>query len=192
MKILLVRPPRIKKAITIGEFMFCEPIGLEALYAVLKEKHTVRILDMMIDKVDIVSECRDWKPDLVGLTSLCVDVGNVLAIARQIKNHDKGITTLVGGTQAYVEPAAFHDEAIDHVMQYTTTKNLLQLVETLEEGNAIRPIDGIESKKLKFKSTGVAGRNEYIVPDITSTERYRKHYSYFGFRPCAIMQTSHG
>ncbi len=25
----------------------------------------------------IIEECIDWKPNLIGLTSLCVDVGNV-------------------------------------------------------------------------------------------------------------------
>ncbi len=192
MKILLVRPPRIKKAITIGEFMFCEPIGLEALYAVLKKNHTVKILDLMVDKVDIVDECIDWKPNLIGLTSLCVDVGNVLAIAQKVKAHDQNISIMVGGTQAFIEPSSFHDDAVDHILQYTTTENLLQLIGHLEAGEAVPPIDGIESKERKFKSTGIEGRNEYIVPDITSTDRYRKHYSYFGYRPCAIMQTSQG
>lgn len=36
MKILLVRPGRRKQAITLGEFMFSEPIGLECVYTLLK------------------------------------------------------------------------------------------------------------------------------------------------------------
>jgi hypothetical protein len=32
MRVLLLRPPRIKQAVTIGEFMFCEPLGLEIVY----------------------------------------------------------------------------------------------------------------------------------------------------------------
>ncbi len=192
MKILLIRPPRIKKAITIGEFMFCEPIGLEMVYAVLKNDHTVRILDMMVDQVNIAEECAQWNPDVVGLTSLCVDVNNVLSIAQQVKNHNPEIITLVGGTQSFVEPSAFHNEAIDHVMQYTTTQNLQQLFQALEKASGVPPIDGIESRTNNFKSTGIKGRNESIVPDIESTRHYRKHYSYFGYKPCAIMQTSQG
>ncbi|MDP6525012.1 MAG: cobalamin-dependent protein [Kiritimatiellia bacterium] len=192
MRILLVRPPRIRKAITIGEFMFCEPIGLEALYAVLKKDHRVKILDMMIEKTDIIDECIEWRPDVVGLTSLCVDVKNVLAIARQIKAQDSRIVTMVGGTQTFVEPSAFHDDSIDHVVKYTTTGNLQELIGHLSKGEAVPPIDGVESRENGFESTGVEGRNEYMVPDITSTAHYRKHYSYFGYRPCAIMQTSQG
>lgn len=192
MRILLVRPPRMKQAITVGEFMFCEPIGLECLYSVLKHKHTIKILDMMVDKTDIVDECINWKPEVIGMTSLCIDVKNVLNIARQVKAYDEKIITMVGGSQTFVEPSAFHDNAIDHVMQYTSRQNLLELFSRLAKGRVNSPIDGIESRALGFKSTGVAGRNEYIVPDIECTAQYRKHYSYFGYRPCAIMQTSQG
>jgi len=38
MTILLVRPPRIKQAITLSNFMFSEPIGLEMIYGALKEQ----------------------------------------------------------------------------------------------------------------------------------------------------------
>jgi radical SAM superfamily enzyme YgiQ (UPF0313 family) len=99
---------------------------------------------------------------------------------------------MVGGTQTFVEPSAFHDDSIDHVVKYTTTGNLQELIGHLSKGEAVPPIDGVESRENGFESTGVEGRNEYMVPDITSTAHYRKHYSYFGYRPCAIMQTSQG
>ncbi len=41
MKVLLVRPPRIKKSITLGEFMYSEPIGLEMIYTILEDRHEV-------------------------------------------------------------------------------------------------------------------------------------------------------
>lgn len=36
------------------------------------------------------------------------------------------------------------------------------------------------------------GRNIYVQPDVSCTRQYRHLYSYFGYRPCAIMQTSTG
>jgi len=45
MKILLVRPPRIKQAVTLGELMFCEPIGLEIVSAI----HTFYASGVIID-----------------------------------------------------------------------------------------------------------------------------------------------
>ena len=52
MKILLVRPARIKQAITLGEFMYSEPIGLEIVYAMLEDKHQLEILDLMSEYRD--------------------------------------------------------------------------------------------------------------------------------------------
>lgn len=48
MRILLVRPPRREKAVSLGDFMFAEPIGLECVYAALKDRHDVKILDLML------------------------------------------------------------------------------------------------------------------------------------------------
>ena len=192
MKILLVRPPRIKQAITIGEFMFCEPIGLEAVYAVLKDRHELRILDMMVENVSIRDVCRSWTPDVVGLTSLCVDVVNVLKIAREVKESFPGIVTVVGGTQTYLGPDAFQEECIDHIFKYTTRANLLEFFAALESGGEVPVIDGVLSRSKGYKSSGREGRNEYIVPDLECTKQYRQHYSYFGFKPCAIIQTSQG
>lgn len=192
MRILLVRPPRIKQSITIGEFMFCEPIGLEAVFAVLKKNHTIKIFDMMIEKSSISDECISWQPEVVGFTSLCIDVDNVLQLAREVKKYKSDIITIVGGTQAYIFPDAFFDESIDHIMKYTTKANLLELLKPSLPSTNPPLIDGIMSRVHHYKSNGVHGRNEYIAPDIESTKIYRKHYSYFGYKPCAILQTSQG
>ena len=192
MRILLVRPPRIKKAITIGEFMFCEPIGLEAVYAVLKNNYTLKIFDMMIEKSGITEECISWRPDVVGFTSLCIDVENVLQLAKEVKQHNPKIITVVGGTQAYLLPEAFFDKSVDHVMKFSTSANLLELFNSISGSDFSHKIDGVLSKVNSYESNEAQGRNEYIVPDIESTKRYRKHYSYFGYKPAAIIQTSQG
>ncbi|WP_069999052.1 B12-binding domain-containing radical SAM protein [Cellulosilyticum sp. I15G10I2] len=192
LKVLLVRPPRIKQAVTLGEFMYAEPIGLECIYAVLKESYEVQILDLMIQGEDFEKTCEAFKPDVVGITSLCIDVKMVKEIARRAKQFNKDVITIVGGTQAYLRPGSFFDESIDHVFCYTTTENLKALFQCIAYGQIPPLMDGILSKAHAYQSTWVFGRNEYIVPDRTSTEKYRKHYSYLGFKPCAIMQTSLG
>ncbi len=192
MKILLVRPPRIKQAVTLGEFMYAEPIGLEIVYGVLKDLYEIRILDLMIAGEDFEKTCETFSPDVVGITSLCIDVNKVKEIARRAKMVKREVITVAGGTQAYLRPQSFFDEHIDHVFQYTTRKNLEALYSCLAKGEAPPLIDGVLSKVYNYQSTGVFGRNEYIVPDRTSTTQYRKHYSYLGFKPCAIMQTSLG
>jgi len=190
--ILLVRPPRIKQAVTLGEFMFCEPIGLEIVYGVLKDRYQIRILDLMIEENMLNEECKSFKPDIVGITSLCIDVNAVKDIAQKVKMINPNVVTVVGGTQAFLNPEAFFCDSIDHVMKYTTRNNLNQLYDTLAAKQDIPLIDGIHSKVNSYQSTECFGRNEYIVPDRSSTQKYRQYYSYLGYKPCAIMQTSLG
>ncbi len=190
MRILLVRPPRIKQAITLGSFMFSEPLGLEMIYGVLKKDHQVRIFDMMIEE-NLLKELQDFAPEIVGITSLCIDVEKVISIAKKIKEFDDNITTLVGGTQSFLSPESFFDEDIDHIFKYTTKENLIQLMNGLEN-NKVDNIEGILSRSLSYHDTGQKRRNEYLSPDRESTEKYRNLYSYFGYRPAAIMELGTG
>ncbi|KPU44822.1 radical SAM superfamily protein [Oxobacter pfennigii] len=191
MKILLVRPPRVKQAVTLGEFMFCEPIGLEMVYAVLMDRHEIKILDMMIENT-LEKELETFKPHVVGITSLCIDVNMVKSIACKVKEINSGIIVIAGGTQAFLNLSSFYDINIDHVFKYTTRDNLNLLFDALESKKELHLIDGIHSKVNQYRSTNVFGRNEYIIPNRLSTQKYRQHYSYLGYKPCAIMQTSLG
>lgn len=196
MKVLLLRPSRIKQAINLGEFMFSEPIGLEMVYAVLEDHHEVEILDLMAEDISIESKLKEFSPDAVGITSLCIDVNAVLELAKRIKTYDDKIVTIAGGTQTFFNPEAFFCEDIDHVMKFSNRENIKLLYDTIAQSrfdsNSFDFIDGVFSRLNDFKGTGVFGRNEYIVPNRASTAKYRKYYSYFGYRPAAIMGTSYG
>lgn len=191
MKVLLVRPPRIKQAIALGEFMFSEPIGLEMVYAALKKDHKPEIFDMMADTTPIFEKFKSFKPDVVAITSLCIDVSGVIEISNAVKSHDSSIEVIVGGTQAYLNPDAFKTDSIDHVMKFTTRKNLELLYGSIKDKNHIL-VDGVLSKHFNYENSSLTGRNEYIIPDRESTRKYRDQYSYFGYRPAAIMATSTG
>ncbi|MFA9422410.1 MAG: radical SAM protein [Sedimentibacter sp.] len=191
MRILLVRPPRIKQAITLSDFMFSEPLGLEMIYGVLKKEHPVEIFDMMIETITLSEKIKMYNPNIIGITSLCIDVNKVIELCEETKKLDKTIITVVGGTQTYLNPEGFFNECVDHIFEYTCTENLMKFYSSLSLGK-IEFIDGIRSKSLGYKSTGKKGRNEYLIPDRTSTEKYRKEYSYFGYRPAAIIEFGTG
>lgn len=187
MKVLLVRPPRIKQAITLSDFMFSEPLGLEMIYGVIKEKYEVEIFDMMIEKIPLTIKLGEYKPDVIGITSLCIDVNKVIDLAWEVKKFSKDIIVTVGGTQAYLNPSAFFHESIDYIFEYTEEHNIKTLLDHIALG-INHPIHGILSKLNGYQSTGVKRRNAYLLPDRRSTEKYRKHYSYFGYQPAAIME----
>lgn len=187
MRVLLVRPPRIKQAITLSDFMFSEPIGLEMIYGAIKDISGVEIFDMMIEKISLTEKLREYTPDIVGITSLCIDVNKVIDLTSETKRFNKSTQTIVGGTQAYLNPQAFFHESVDHIFQYTDENNLKEFISKMEVGD-FSPIDGILSRVDDYKSTGVRGRNRYLLPDRSSTSKYRKEYSYFGYKPAAIAE----
>jgi len=192
MKILLVRPPRIKQAVTLSDFMFSEPLGLEMLYAVLEKNHQVEIFDMMCDAQPLREKLDVFKPEVVGITSLCIDVKAVIKIAKEIKNYDAAIHTVVGGTQALLNPSSFFDDAIDTIFKFTTTHNINTFYDALSENHYDFDIPGVLNRNNGYKGLELSGTNEYILPNRDSTAKYRQNYSYFGYKPAAIMQISQG
>jgi radical SAM superfamily enzyme YgiQ (UPF0313 family) len=182
MNILLVRPPRIKQAITLSSFMFAEPIGLEMIFEVLYKNHNVEIFDMMIENTSLTEKLIQFKADMVGITSLCIDVKMVLDLCEETKKVDNKILIMVGGTQAFLNPQSFISESVDYIFKYTNTANVIAV--TKGEMN----IPGILQKSEGFVDTKIPGRNEYMIPNRESTNKYRDQYSYFGYRPAAIIE----
>jgi len=193
MKIFLVRPYLNKNIPTVRNFMFGEPIGIECLSTILKEQgHEVILLDFMAESERNFEEyIHKHNPDIIGFTSQCSDIGNVLVMANRVKQINKEIIVLAGGVQVSITPEAFFDKNIDYVFKATTRENIRQLIDQIKN-NTEEEIMGIYSKKLEYKSTIPACQNEYVKADRESTAKYRKQYKYTGYQPCAIIQTSYG
>lgn len=192
MKILLVRPPRIKQAVTLSDFMYSEPLGLEMLFAVLEKNHQVEIFDMMCDSQPLLEKLVAFKPEVVGITSLCIDVKAVIKIAKETKSHDAAIHTVVGGTQALLNPSSFFEDAIDYIFKFTTMQNIDAFYDALSMNRLEFEIPGVLNRNNGYKGQALSGINAYILPNRDSTAKYRQHYSYFGYKPAAIMQISQG
>lgn len=200
MKILLVRPPRIKQAITVSDFMFSEPLGLEMIYGQLEEDHTVEIFDMMVEKESLTSKLAKYLPEVVGITSLCIDVHAVLHLCREAKTFNPETTTMVGGTQAFLSPLSFAEASVDYIFEFVDESNVKQFFAILELSKGdqqkmeekIALIPGIRTRFKGFASNGSKGRNKYLLPNRESTSSYRRKYSYFGYMPAAIMEYGTG
>ncbi|PKM55102.1 MAG: B12-binding domain-containing radical SAM protein, partial [Firmicutes bacterium HGW-Firmicutes-3] len=194
MRVLLIRPWVNKNITTVKNFLFGEPLGIECVSTVLKELgHEVLLLDCMIEKnASIKQYLSIYRPDMVGITSQCTDVENVLKIADIVKKYDSKIVVAVGGVQATCFPDSFFSPHVDYVYKSTTRQNLSDLMKEVEGTRSAEVIEGIYSRALDFINEGEFCFNEYIVPDREVTKRYRKHYQYIGFQPCAIVQTAYG
>ena len=193
MRVLLVRPHINKKITTVKKFMFGEPMGIECVSTILKEiGHEVLLVDFMAESHRKLRKyIKEFKPDVVGLTSQCSDITNVLYLAEKTKNIDNKITVIVGGIQATISPEAYFNKNVDYVFKSTTRENYKQLMEQIEN-DTDEEIMGIYSKKRQYQSTIPSCQNEYVKPDREMSAKYRKKYKYGGYQPYATIQTSYG
>jgi len=194
MRILLVRPWINKHITTVKNYLFGEPLGLECFATLLKELSLeVLLVDFMVETSgQIEPYLASFKPDAVGITSQCTDVENVKRIAETVKRERPETAVIVGGVQASLYPDAFFVPCIDYIFKSTTRANVQAFIHMLQNGEKGHRIDGIYDQSLNFINTGEFCYNEYVVPDRSSTARYRSEYKYVGFQPCAIVQTAYG
>ncbi|MBF0432233.1 MAG: cobalamin-dependent protein [Fibrobacteria bacterium] len=172
--------------------MVCEPLGLEYVAGVIGNQHCVKILDMILESSSLETVFKSFKPNIVGFSSLCIDVENIKVMASEIKKMAPGIATLVGGTQAFLQPGAFYHEAIDHVFKYTDSDNLTKVLNCIAANKPIPLIPGVHSRCNDYDVSDTNQHNAFFAPDREATAEYRHRYSYFGYRPCALLQTSMG
>lgn len=193
MKVLLIRPHINKKITTVKKFMFGEPMGIECVSTILKEQgHEVLLVDFMAEsKNHLKRYVKTFHPDVVGLTSQCSDISNVLYLAEKVKKMNHKITVIVGGIQATITPEAYFNRYVDYVFKSTTRENYKLLMEQIENGGD-EEIMGIFSKKRQYQSTMESCQNEYVKPDREMSAKYRKKYKYAGYQPYATLQTSYG
>lgn len=193
MRILLIRPMPSKKAVSIKNFMFGEPLGLESVSTILKElNQEVLFMDLMVDGLSKYTKIlKTFKPDVIGITSQCTDIDNVKKISRLAKEINKNIKIVVGGIQVTITPEAYFDRNIDYVFKTTTRENYKHLLEQIMN-DSDEEIEGVYSKKRQYQSALSSCQNEYVKPDREITAKYRKNYNYVGYRPCALLQTSYG
>ncbi len=193
MKVLLVRPEINRNITTVKNFLFGEPLGIEVVSTIFKEQgHEVELLDFMVEsKKNFEKYVREFKPDIIGFTSQCSDVTNILLMAKEVKKINKNIVVLAGGVQATISPEAYFNENIDYVFKTTTRENIRKLVKQIEN-KTNEEIMGVYSKSLEYKNTIPSCQNEYVKADREVTARYRSEYKYVGYQPCAVLQTSYG
>lgn len=164
MKILLAIPPGMYVK---GEYYFITfPLGVAYLAAELVKKHSVEILDCLIENpqpkslsnescfvglswTKIKERVKEIKPDIVGVScAYSSQYHNTVKFAELVKNCDKNIITVVGGAHPSALPEdTLNNSHIDFVVIGEGEDSFVKLVDTLKEGKDIKSIAGIGYKK---------------------------------------------
>jgi radical SAM superfamily enzyme YgiQ (UPF0313 family) len=195
MKILLIQPSKPEKAIGGEDFAIYEPLALEYLAAGVAEDHDVRIFDMRLDH-DIDSLLREYRPDVVGITSYTVHVNNVKMLFQQIKAFNPDIVTIVGGHHATIMPADFYTPFIDVIITGEGVFPFREVIVGLEKRIDLSEIPGavhMENGAIVIyqREQGI-DLDDLPFPRRDLTAGYRKSYFSEWMRPLASIRTSKG
>ncbi|MBE0426884.1 MAG: cobalamin B12-binding domain-containing protein [Nitrospirae bacterium] len=195
MKILLVQPAKPEKALGGEDFQIYEPLALEYLAAGVAGDHDVRIIDMRLDHA-IDSHLREYRPDVVGITSYTVHVNTVKKLFQQIKTFSSDIITVVGGHHATIMPADFYTPFIDVVITGEGVFSFREVIARLEMKMDLSGIPG--AVLMENGAIVIYQREQYIdldalpFPRRDLTADYRKSYFSEWMRPIASIRTSKG
>ncbi len=105
-KILLVEPGRPSESFYIEREMASEGIGRIATYTKLYG-HEIKIVDMATYRVDftkLINIIKEFKPDIVGITSSTFNILSAYETARKVKSVSKNIFVVIGGAHATALP----------------------------------------------------------------------------------------
>jgi len=97
--------------------------------------HEVRILHLDIDQVDVLTACKLFQPDIVGLTVNTIQVKSGRITAKQVRHVSKDIKIVVGGPHA-----SLWDGEADEVVVGEGENRWLEI---LGGGPAIKTIDDV-------------------------------------------------
>ena len=195
MKILLVQPAKPEKALGGEDFAIYEPLALEYLAAGVAGDHDVCIFDMRLDH-DLDSLLREYRPDIVGITSYTVHVNTVKMLFRQIKAFNPDIVTIVGGHHATIMPADFYTPFIDVIITGEGVFSFKEVIVRLEKKLDLSEIPG--AVRMESGAIVICQKGQDIdldalpFPRRDLTANYRKSYFSEWMRPLASIRTSKG
>jgi hopanoid C-3 methylase len=191
MKILMVRPKPSSETIGLQHVMIVEPLELEILCALKRDKDTVVVLDMILEKRTFESFVIEHQPDVLCVSGYITNVSTIISYCQSARLLSESITTIVGGVHCEVCPEDFEHEAIDFrvvrnaAMIFTDLLNHIELNTELPKG-VFRKGDTLKTVQLPAFDFRVP------FPDRDSVARYRESYFYIFHDKVALIKTSFG
>ena len=210
MNVLLFRPRPDKETIGLQNVMICEPLELEYVSSNIEALgHKCTIVDMIIEKKDVPYFVKLYEPDVVGITGYISHVNIMKRYARQAKEVNPGIVTIVGGVHAEVNPQDFESPYVDYIIRANGIRTFIDILNKLEKGK--RKGEQAESARLAENEEALSERDEieciyvpgkkppkkettfhYLYPDRDKVNKYRSKYYYMFHRNCSLIKTSYG
>jgi radical SAM superfamily enzyme YgiQ (UPF0313 family) len=163
MYVCLINPPTVeiygkyKAAAKVGAEIWA-PLGLCYIAATLeKAGHKVRLIDADpegLSHAGIMHELETMPVDVVGVTAATPVYSNAKKIIESVKEHDKGILTVIGGPHVTILPTfVMQDCSVDVSVIREGEKTVVELLDTVEKGLSLKDVKGIayrEGEEIKI------------------------------------------
>lgn len=152
MRVILIHPSAIelygKWEDSVGVW---PPLGIAYIAAFLeKYSHTVKIIDANAEHKDIpsvIKEIIEFKPDIIGITSVTVLIMPAFKLAKAIKSVMK-IPVVLGGPHPTTVPLdTIQNEDVDFVVRGEGEHTMLELLRRLEKDEGFEGVGGLTFKK---------------------------------------------
>jgi hopanoid C-3 methylase len=191
MRILFVRPQPSPETIGLQHLMIVEPLELEILATLIKNEHEVRIVDMILEKVDLKYFVNDFNPNAICLTGYITHIPVIINYCIESKRINRTIITIVGGVHVEKFPEDIDHNAIDFRIVRNATRSFPQLIDFLS-GKSQFPAGVLKVGEL-LKEENLPEYDFYIpIPDRNLTKKYRSQYFYVFHNKVALIKASFG
>ncbi len=213
MNVLLFRPRPDKETIGLQNVMICEPLELEYISANIEALgHKCTIVDMIIEKKNVQYFVKLYNPDVVGVTGYISHVNIMKRYAKEAKEVNPDIVTIIGGVHAEVNPQDFESPYIDYIIRANGIRTFIDILNHLDKKDAqdektdMTDDNGSSHSKIACVEDGeieciyVPGKKppkkdttfDYLYPDREKVNKYRSKYYYMFHRNCSLIKTSFG
>ena len=191
MKVLFVRPKPSPETIGLQHLMIVEPLELEILATLIKGNNEVKILDMILEKGDLIYHIREFNPDVLCLTGYITHIPIIISICNTAKKISKKIITVTGGVHVEKFPGDIDHEAVDYRVIRNAVITFPKLIDHLS-GLSEFPA-GVLRVHEKINETELPEYDFYVpLPDRSLTRKYRDKYFYIFHDKVALIKTSFG
>lgn len=191
MKILFVRPEPLPETIGLQHLMVVEPLELEVVATLVKEKHHVLIADMILEKRSFTWFLNTFQPDVVCVTGYITHIPVMAGYCEKAKKWNAGVITVVGGVHVEKFPEDISSPYVDFRVVRNATRSFPQLMEYLLS-NAAFPSGVCKQGEVPDEKKLPDYDFFTVVPDRTLTSPYRKQYFYVYHNKVALIKGSFG
>ena len=145
MRILLINAPVSRLS---PHARVAPPLGIAYLAAHIRQTgHEVEILDLNISGYNprrVALVLNRFSPQVVGISTFTETYPNARAIAAQVKEHDPGVTVVMGGSHPSILPAEVVSEPnVDYVVVGEGEETLAQLLEVVADLREPAEVSGL-------------------------------------------------